>query len=236
MMILFSSLTIPSFALTYTNTKYEVCVNFKVPEGWMQQDLKDDGDMIKARYLYSGDTGEIILFGFCELGSIGASEENNEIGNGTPNHSIYPRNYVAEIGGVDADAIESVNYHGIDYYKIGTIPTTQQANTGMITKLFCVINTMMYTFQYGSTKNDFSHFSDFEKILNHVVYSIPSDSNDLLIYQLKQKEEHKFPFLNLVTIIMFYSLPIFAYRYSISITKQIGHNKIKKGNQKGNGG
>lgn len=216
MIILFYSLTVSSFALTYTNANNPVSIEFTVPEGWEHQDLTDGSELIKARYGYSGDTGEFILFGFCDLESIGSTTKEN----GAPNYDTNSREYIAAISGVDADTIEIVNYHGIDYYQFTTTSSIQSSPCRSI-NLICVINTTMFTFQYGSTKNDHSHFSDFEEILNDAAYAIPSDSNDLELYKLNEKDEAKVPFYSVVITIMLYSLPIFIYRYSINKTKRL---------------
>ena len=209
MSILFYSLAIPSYALTGTNAASAVSIEFNVPNGWEHQDHKDGGGLIKASYTYSSDSSEFISFGFCDLAFINSMMPDIN----APDQYINSKAYMAALTGVDADAIDIVNYHGIDYYQFKTDSSSAQSGACTVIKLFCVINTTLFTFQYGSAK-DSPHFTDFEQMMNRVVYTIPADSNNLEIYKLRRENKNKDPFSFRAAAIMLYSLPIFIYGYS----------------------
>ena len=150
-----------------TNTK------FTVPANWYEKELSKEREFIDVKFVSSKEEGMSIMYGSTDLWGMLTPEERLGSSRSDLDNSTFEISDIAELYGLDGNAITRKIYNGVDYFQ-ATIKQNIDMYGGTfspeLTYVIRIENGWMYWFQFGGT-TDNEYFADFEKMLNSIQYS-----------------------------------------------------------------
>lgn len=212
-------------------------VEFMVPENWIEEELSQERNFVKARFASNQTPGITILYSSTDVWATLSISEQAGYTRSSLNNAAFQTSEIATMLGVPESEVFSGQYAGKSYFGAETTATESAYGLDLeitMTNLVHFENGFCYTFQFSSSKDN-ELYADFESLLSSVQYPAVTTasfetesaaSNVGRSSQVGSTTTHnpelikdRFSILNLLINLAFticiYSLPIIIYRYVI---------------------
>lgn len=148
-------------------------VRFTIPEGWSEEPLSKNREILKVKYVCDDSPFETILFGFKDIwGSIPKSELDG-LTRKEFDSEFFTSSDIADMYNTNITRIGSETYNNMKYYSYTfSQQVTEQGVSFQLetTTYICIYNGFFYQFTYGCTAGEDHNYDDFKALIMSVEY------------------------------------------------------------------
>ena len=160
-------------------TDQESGVQFTLPDGWKQEPLSKERDIIKAKFSSDVNPGIAILFGSTDIWSQIPTSDRKGYSRSTFNNESFSAEEIAELVGKKYNSISTLKLGQKEYFYLETESTTEEFGLPIKLKTIQMIrieNGWMFLFGFCGDKRSVQ-YTEFEKMVGEVCY--PSGGTSL---------------------------------------------------------
>ena len=156
-------------------------VQFTVPDGWKQEPLSEEREIIKAKFTSDVNPGISILYGSADIWSQMPTSNRKGYSRSTFNNESFSTEEIAELVGENYNYISTIKLGRKEYFYMETESTTEVFGVPLKLKMIQMIrieNGWMFLFGFCGDERSVQ-YSEFEKMVGEVSYPTGGTSLDI---------------------------------------------------------
>ena len=189
----------------------ETGLTFTVPAGWVQKEVSEDREYVRAKFVRSPENGSVIVYSSGDLWSALSEDDKAGLRPSDIDSNTISLSDMADIFGINKEDLRAATYNGKQFFKFNT-DTSVEGQATTLSNYVCLDNGYMYLFQINSStkKKDINAFVGLISSIQYPAASVTGNAGAGTPY------DGPSPLLaGLLLTVIIHPVPIWIYRYGI---------------------